>query len=140
MSKRKPVYYIQDPQYDEHAHVPVYNPWVRQTIPIDQRLAKLIALLWALNVQTEACCQGSNQKIEKWKDSDWAYIQFFNLADAVTFATVLNLKKFHFNLENRWNDGGGVVRFKNRAIPAITNYHLALAKWARATVKLESHG
>lgn len=135
--KRKPVYYIQDPQYDEHTHVPVYNPWVRQTIPIDQRLAKLIALLWALNVQTEACCQGSflvdKYGYESYK-SEWAYIKFFELEHAWTFANMLRLKKFHFKFENDFNDGTACVRFKKRAIPAIVNFHLGLAKWMRVKV------
>lgn len=127
--KRKPVYYIQDPQYDEHTHVPVYNPWVRQTVPIDRRLAKLIAILWALNVITEACCQGSNER--KDYGYEMAYIKFFNQEDAWTFATVLKLKKFAFKFENEWNDGTACVRFRKNAIPAITNYHLGLAKWAK---------
>jgi len=89
---------------NKHPTIEVYNPFMRQVIPIDEKIAPLLKSIWKLGIETENSCQDDDNRKEIW-------ICFSSMHDLKRFFSHL-VKYGIFELRNKklnkWAWGEGV--------------------------------
>lgn len=104
----------------EHKQIAVWNPFVKQEIEVDHKIALLLNLLWSAGIITEASCQG-NARAKQTMDK-WGYIKFYRYQDALEFHQTLS----RFKIKNKYersdlkgDEHTGVVRFGAHSAYAV---------------------